>query len=145
MLGLRSDIRRLLAAADVFLLTSVSEGIPVTVLEAMAAGVPVVATAVGGLPELVTNEESGLLAPAVDAASLAAALVRLAADAQLRTQFARTGQQRAAQTSIQKLCFHSTIRCITKCFAPSHASDHDQPTNCRYTDVAERALRLSTG
>jgi sugar transferase (PEP-CTERM/EpsH1 system associated) len=95
MLGVRSDVRRLLAAADVFLLTSVSEGIPVTVLEAMAAGVPVVATAVGGVPELIRHEESGLLAPAGDAAGLADALVRLAGDLDLRKRLAARAQERA--------------------------------------------------
>ena len=95
MLGLRDDVGRLLAAADAFLLTSVSEGIPVTVLEAMAAGVPVVATSVGGLPELVSDRVSGLLAPAGDAQQLAAALVRLAADPALGAALAARAKQRA--------------------------------------------------
>jgi glycosyltransferase involved in cell wall biosynthesis len=88
MLGQRTDVHRLLAAADAFLLTSVSEGIPVTIIEAMAAGVPVVATAVGGIPELITDQVSGLLASAGDAEGIADSLVRLAADANLRNQLA---------------------------------------------------------
>ncbi|MEX2317849.1 MAG: glycosyltransferase [Pirellulales bacterium] len=96
MLGMRSDVRQLLAAADMFLLSSVSEGIPVTILEAMAAGVPVVATAVGGVPELIRHEEHGLLAPAGDAAGLADALVRLAREPELRARFARNARLRAA-------------------------------------------------
>ncbi len=95
VLGMRNDVPRLLAASDVFLLTSVSEGIPVTVLEAMAAGVPVVATAVGGLPELIRNEDSGLLAPAGDASGLANALLRLALRPALRSQFAGVARRRA--------------------------------------------------
>jgi glycosyltransferase involved in cell wall biosynthesis len=84
MLGLRSDVPELLAASDIFLLTSVSEGIPLTVLEAMGTGVPVVATNVGGLPEIVEHGKTGLLAPAGDAAGLADALVLLAKNAELR-------------------------------------------------------------
>jgi L-malate glycosyltransferase len=95
MLGPRRDVPRLLAAADVFLLTSVSEGIPVTILEAMAAGVPVVATNVGGVPELLNDGVTGLLAPAGDAASLADALLRLAGDPVLRGQFAERARRHA--------------------------------------------------
>jgi glycosyltransferase involved in cell wall biosynthesis len=94
MLGMRTDVPQLLAGADLFLLTSVSEGIPVTILEAMAAGVPIVSTAVGGIPELIQPEAHGLLAPAGDAAGLADALVRLAGDQQLRTRFAANARQR---------------------------------------------------
>ncbi len=61
MVGLRTDVRRLLAAADLFLLTSISEGIPVTLIEAMGARLPVVSTAVGGIKEVVIAEETGLL------------------------------------------------------------------------------------
>jgi len=96
MLGMRGDVRRLLlSAADAFLLTSVSEGIPVTILEAMAAGVPVVSTAVGGVPELIEHGKTGLLAPAGDAASLSESLVRLAGDDDLRRRLAAAAHQRA--------------------------------------------------
>jgi glycosyltransferase involved in cell wall biosynthesis len=88
MLGLRNDVRRLLTAADAFLLTSVSEGIPITILEAMVASVPVVATSVGGVPELIRDEATGLLAPAGNAEQLAGALVRLAENPALGTALA---------------------------------------------------------
>ncbi len=80
VLGIRRDVPRLLAAADAFLLTSVSEGIPLTVIEAMAAGVPAVATAVGGVCEVIDHGRTGLLAPAGDAAQLADCLSRIARD-----------------------------------------------------------------
>jgi glycosyltransferase involved in cell wall biosynthesis len=94
MLGLRNDVRTLLAATDAFLLTSVSEGIPVTVLEAMAAGVPVVATNVGGLPELVCDGTTGLLAPPGDASKLAEAILRLADAPALASQLAARAKRR---------------------------------------------------
>jgi glycosyltransferase involved in cell wall biosynthesis len=95
LLGKRNDVPKLLAAADAFLLTSVSEGIPVTIIEALAAGVPVVSTAVGGVPEVIENDVSGFLAPAGDVGKLAASLVRLAKDPGLRDRFARQGAMRA--------------------------------------------------
>jgi sugar transferase (PEP-CTERM/EpsH1 system associated) len=97
LLGKRDDVAHLLAAADAFLLTSVSEGIPVTIIEALAAGVPVVATAVGGVPEVIDDGISGLLAPAGDVSALAVALLRLARDAALQEKFACEGAKRASE------------------------------------------------
>jgi glycosyltransferase involved in cell wall biosynthesis len=94
-LGLRKDVARLLAASDLFLLTSVSEGIPLTVIEAMAAGLPVVATRVGGLSEVVEDGRTGLLCPAGDAAALAEALVKIAGQPALYRQLAEAGRDRA--------------------------------------------------
>lgn len=75
--GTRKDIADLLAASDVFLMSSISEGIPLTVIEAMAARRPVVSTSVGGIPELIEHGVTGLLAASGDSASLAAFLVEL--------------------------------------------------------------------
>ncbi len=94
-LGSRSDVPRLLHSADIFLLTSVSEGIPLTVIEAMAAGLPVVATRVGGVPEIVEEGTTGWLAPAGDDAKLADAVLRLAESLPLRRQMGLAGRQRA--------------------------------------------------
>jgi glycosyltransferase involved in cell wall biosynthesis len=94
-LGLRKDVARLLPAADLFLLTSISEGIPLTLIEAMAAGLPVVATEVGGVGEVVVDECTGLLAPSGDDAALAARVIRLADDPALRRRLGQAGRARA--------------------------------------------------
>jgi glycosyltransferase involved in cell wall biosynthesis len=95
LLGTRTDVAELLAAAHVFVLSSDSEGLPMSVLEAMAAGVPVVATAVGGIPELVADGETGRLVPPRDPAALAAALAAVSADPELRERMGDDGRARA--------------------------------------------------
>ncbi|MHB8504885.1 MAG: glycosyltransferase family 4 protein, partial [Acidimicrobiales bacterium] len=70
--------------ADMFCLASFAEGLPIVLMEAMATGLPVVATSVAGIPELVRHGESGLLVPPGCAPALAAALIKLAADPELR-------------------------------------------------------------
>ena len=72
--GARSDIADVMRGLDLFVLPSLAEGTPVTVLEAMACGLPVVATQVGGLPEVVEESVTGLLVPPANAPALAAAL-----------------------------------------------------------------------
>jgi L-malate glycosyltransferase len=84
-LGDRRDISGVLASLDISVLPSQSESLSNSILESMAAGVPVVATRVGGNPELITDER-GLLVPADDDAALAAALERLLRDSALRTR-----------------------------------------------------------
>lgn len=82
-LGQRRDIPDLLSALDIFVLPSHQEGVSLALLEAMAAGLPVIATAVGGLPEVVRHEESGLLIPPRDPEALARALERLLSEPDL--------------------------------------------------------------
>jgi glycosyltransferase involved in cell wall biosynthesis len=95
LLGERGDVPELLADADVFLLASRSEGLPLSVIEAMAAGLPVVASDVGGLRELVRDGETGTLVPPGDPAALANALRPLVADRELRRCFGSAGRERA--------------------------------------------------
>jgi glycosyltransferase involved in cell wall biosynthesis len=92
-LGYRRDVPDLLHAFDAFLLTSANEGTPVVAIEALAAGVPVVATDAGGTPTVVEDGVSGLLAPVGDVDALAVRLGRLAVEPGLR---ARLGQAGAA-------------------------------------------------
>jgi glycosyltransferase involved in cell wall biosynthesis len=78
--GARADVPRLLRAFDVFALPSTSEGLPLVILEAMATGLPVVASAVGGLPDVIADGDTGLLIPTGDAAALRGRLLGLASD-----------------------------------------------------------------
>lgn len=89
------DVPAQLAAADAFVLSSRSEGMPMSILEAMAAGLPVVATRVGGIPELVADGETGLLVPAGDDVALGVALRRVVGDAELRRTLGSRGRARA--------------------------------------------------
>jgi len=86
--GFRSDVPRLLASFDLFAMSSRLEGFCNSVLEAFAVGVPVVATRAGGLPEMVLDGETGLLAPVADPPALAASLARLARDPDLGARLA---------------------------------------------------------
>jgi glycosyltransferase involved in cell wall biosynthesis len=82
--GYTSEVRGLLPAADVYVSSSISEGISITILEAMAAGIPIVATAVGGTPEILAGSRGGILVPSRDPDGLATAMLWLAGDAARR-------------------------------------------------------------
>jgi glycosyltransferase involved in cell wall biosynthesis len=94
LLGVRSDVPDLLAAADVLCLTSDSEALPMSILEAMALGRPVVATNVGGTPEQVEHGVSGYLVPCGDVQATADALGRIAADPAATRAMGEYGRQR---------------------------------------------------
>jgi len=95
LLGYRTDIPDVLAAADIFALPSHFEGLPMSVIEAMLTGLPVVATRIRGPREQVVDGETGLLVPPMQSAPLAAALRRLASDPALRAAMGAAGRQRA--------------------------------------------------
>jgi glycosyltransferase involved in cell wall biosynthesis len=96
-LGYRSDIADLLADCDVFVLPSLYEGLPLSILEAMSAGKPVIATHIGGTDEAVIAGETGLLVPPADSAALAAAIRSLLTDRPLAQRLATAGRARVAQ------------------------------------------------
>ena len=103
MTGRRMDVPRVVHAFDVFALSSKTEGLPLVVPEAMAAGLPIVTTAVGGLPGVVDDGETGLLVP-VDEAALAAALARLERDrATARAMGARAREVALARYSHERM------------------------------------------
>jgi glycosyltransferase involved in cell wall biosynthesis len=96
-LGSRSDVPDILRASDVFVLSSDYEGNPLSVLEAMAAGLPVISTAVGGVPELVQHGATGLLVPAGNAHALAEAITQLGCDVHQRTAMGSAARQTALE------------------------------------------------
>lgn len=100
-LGFRRDVHELMAAADLFVLASVHEGLPVAIMEAFAAGLPVVATRVGGVPQQVRDGVEGLLVPPADHSALAAAVGRLVEDADLRARLGSAAKERAGQYDIR--------------------------------------------
>lgn len=92
--GHRTDLLDIYISFDLFLMTSLTEGMPNTILEAMAMELPIVSTRVGGVPELIEEGKSGLLAPIGDADALAKAVLALLAHNDLRQQFSRAARSR---------------------------------------------------
>ena len=93
-LGRRQDVHRIVGAADLFLSTSLWEGLPITVVEAMAAGLPVVATDVGGVGDVVVDRQTGLLVPSENEAALATAILELSEHAERHHRYAKQGTTR---------------------------------------------------
>jgi glycosyltransferase involved in cell wall biosynthesis len=94
LLGRRDDVPEILAGADIFALPTRWEGLPLSIIEAMHAGLPVVATRVGGIPELVEDGRTGFLVPRGDVAAFAEALGKLL-DPELRRKMGEAGRDRA--------------------------------------------------
>lgn len=98
--GLRDDVQAILPAFDVFALSSLHEGLPIALLEAMATGLPCVATRVGGAPELIADGHSGFLVPPRSARDLAAAIDEVLCDAELASAFGKASVEIAGGFSI---------------------------------------------
>jgi glycosyltransferase involved in cell wall biosynthesis len=101
LLGFRKDVERLMQSLDLFLITSKTEGLGTIVLEALAAGVPVVATRAGGIPEMIIDGETGLLAPIGDDNTLAQSVLRIFTDTALRETLVAGGRKKAATFSFR--------------------------------------------
>lgn len=97
-LGVREDVPDILAASDIFALSSDAEGNPLALMEAMAAGLPVVATAVGGVPELLTNGRDGFVVSPGDPDALAAALSQLVGSSEQRQAMGQDAESKALAT-----------------------------------------------
>jgi glycosyltransferase involved in cell wall biosynthesis len=95
--GFRNDVCNLMSAADVFVLPSLSEGCPVVVLEASACGVPVIATGVGGVPDLVDNGNTGIVVKPRSVAELSQAILQMMGNPDLRSEMGRKGRERIEQ------------------------------------------------
>lgn len=121
LLGFRRDITQLLGLFDLFILPSLSEGLPNAVLEAMACSNPVVATAVNGVVEVVEHEKTGLLIPPADPERLATAVIELLSSPERLKQMGRNGRERVAK-------FFSVEQQISK-FEMLYQSLYEQKVN----------------
>ena len=133
LLGQRDDMAELLRQCDIACLPSYREGLPKFLLEAMATGLPVVATDVVGCRQAVENERSGLLVPARNAVALADALQRLIGDAPTRSRMAAAGRTRAQQAfsseRIERLTLaqYAELATIPSHLQPSHLQPSQEP------------------
>lgn len=108
--GPRDDVASMMRGMDIFVLPSLAEGISNTILEAMATGLPVIATAVGGNPELVEDGLTGRLVPAASHVALAEAIKPYVVDSQLRHQHGQAGRRRAETRFSMDAMMHSYMQ-----------------------------------
>ncbi|HEV7869030.1 MAG TPA: glycosyltransferase family 4 protein [Chthoniobacteraceae bacterium] len=140
----QSEVRRLLASAQIFALACVpdseggSDNLPTVIMEAMAAGVPIVSTPLAGVPEMISNEGEGLLAASGDPGQLAAALERLLTDAVLAE---RCGKQ-ARASAVEKFSIENTTRTL-KHLLVTHA-DLTPPPGAQALDSSLRTPNLTS-
>jgi glycosyltransferase involved in cell wall biosynthesis len=125
-LGYRGDVPQLLTSCDLFVLPSIHEPLGLSVIEAMAAGKPVIATAVGGLKESVIDGITGLLVPPKDPESLAGAIRKLLSDGSLATRLAEAGRTRAVQTFSAEAMVNGVTRTYDELLAASRLPIRDK-------------------
>lgn len=99
-----AQLRNILSVFDVFLMTSIAEGTPLVILEAMSMGIPVVATNVGGISEQIVNGETGIVVPPKDVNAISKAVVYLLENEQIRKQFGINARERAVESFSLKKC-----------------------------------------
>ena len=128
-LGHRADIPQLLALSDLLVLPSYTEGLPLVILEAMAAGLPVVATPVGGIPEVVIHQETGLLVPVEDVQGLGDAILRLLQNPHLMQEMGSKALEMVRKDfSVEKMCrevfdIYQKVGCVV--------AERNAPANCK--------------
>lgn len=124
-LGFRPDVQRLLPAFDGFALASRREALSIAIIEAFAARVPVVATRVGGVPEIVRHEDTGLLVPPEDAQALAQGITRLNQDADLRAHLVTNGERLYTAELTARSMVEHTLALYQHCLGSS--ASHTTP------------------
>jgi glycosyltransferase involved in cell wall biosynthesis len=107
--GFRTDILSLHKAFDLFVMSSVTEGLGTSILDAMACGKPVVGTTAGGIPEVVADGETGLLVPPRDPAAMAGAIIRLLSDRSLRERIGAAGLARVCERFRAEIMVKKTL------------------------------------
>ena len=117
--GNRLDLMALLRCADMFVLPSYGEGLPIALLEAMALGKPSIASSVNGIPEAIIHEKTGLLVPAGNGHALAEAVERLYLDKDLQKKFSTAGRAHVLKTFDERLAAETTLKYYDKAFVSS--------------------------
>jgi glycosyltransferase involved in cell wall biosynthesis len=132
--GFRHDVMSFHRSFDLFVLSSVTEGLGTSLLDAMAASRAIVATTAGGIPEVVADGETGLLVPPRDSAALAEAIVRLLKDRTLRQEMGRRGFERAQSRFSAGRMVDETLNAYATTWRAARAEHSDPPA-----DSAHRA------
>jgi glycosyltransferase involved in cell wall biosynthesis len=121
--GFRTDVLGCLKSFDIFVMSSVTEGLGTSILDAMACARPVVATNAGGIPEIVDDGRTGVIVPLRDAHALAEAIVRLLRDEHLRRQFGDAGVARVRQRFTVERMVKETVAVYARLAGTAHAAD----------------------
>lgn len=121
--GFRPDVLSLHKAFDVFVMSSVTEGLGTSLLDAMAAGKPIVATRTGGIPEVVADGETGILVPPRDHDAMAEAIVRLLKDQTLRRRMGDAGRARARSLFSAERMVQDTVNVYQRMASQPHKED----------------------
>jgi glycosyltransferase involved in cell wall biosynthesis len=124
--GFRPDVLSVHKAFDLFVMSSVTEGLGTSLLDAMACAKPVVATTAGGIPEVVVDGETGLLVPPRDHHALADAIVRLLNDAGLRARLGEAGLARVRERFTAERMVQDTLRVYGQLAGKTHANDRPE-------------------
>ena len=115
LLGRVDDLRELLWASDIFAMPSLKEGLGVAALEAMASAIPVIASDVGGLREVVEGDRTGIIVPPANATAIASAIVRLAESAELRSQMGAAARARVVENYSMEKMAAQTLALYREC------------------------------
>jgi glycosyltransferase involved in cell wall biosynthesis len=129
--GFRPDVLSVHKAIDIFVMSSVTEGLGTSLLDAMACGKPVVATATGGIPEVVADGETGVLVAPRDPAAMADAIVRLLEDGNLRQQMGNAGLTRVRRKFSAERMVQQTVRVYERVALEPHREEADETVDSR--------------
>ena len=124
--GFRPDVLSLHKAFDIFVMSSITEGLGTSLLDAMAAAKPIVATATGGIPEVVVHDSTGFLVPPRDHAAMADAIVRLLKNPALRQRMGQAGLARARQRFSAERMLKQTLRVYQRVALHPHEEREDE-------------------
>jgi glycosyltransferase involved in cell wall biosynthesis len=127
MPGFRADVIGCIKGFDLFVLSSITEGLGTSLLDAMACGKPIVATRTGGIPEVVADGTTGLLVPPHDHQSLAAAIVRMLRETRLREQMGEAGRARVGERFTAERMVAATAEVYAAVAGRPHAADTASP------------------